>query len=173
MMGRFHKMTKETSTNRKGIISERMLGVTSLIIMGLCVPLLWVGIWQAKRHHQDCLKFLEFPILLVSTSLLIATLLGLVGAMYRYGVLVWAYMLLVLLLLVLLLAFTLFAWFVTRGGGGHIVLGASYEEYRLGDFTLWFQQQVSLSLSLYFSFSICYYIKYIVTIKVWDMIAWC
>ena len=161
MMGQYNKIT----TGRKGIISTTMLMVTSLIMMGLCVPLLWVGIWQAKRHHQDCLKFLEVPILLLGASLLIPTLLGLVGAKYRIGVFVCAYMLLVFLLLVLLLAFTLFAWFVTRGGGGHVVSGASYEEYRLGDFTLWFQQQVSLSLCL-FPFFVCYFIKYVVTIKV-------
>ncbi|MCO5599118.1 hypothetical protein L7F22_053218 [Adiantum nelumboides] len=102
-----------------------------------------MGFWLALRHHLNCIKFLEIPVLFIGLALVPVSLLGIVGVLKRKFFLVVAYLILVFLLLLLLLAFTLFAFIVTNNGGAHSVPGANFLEYNLGEYSGWLQDQVN------------------------------
>lgn len=123
--------------------STRILMSTTLLSMVLSLPIIIVGFWLAFRHHIDCFKFLEGPIIFIGLALFFISIVGMVGANRHKAFLMWTYMLSLFFLILLLFAFTLFAFFVISGGGGHRVRGATFQEYRLGDFSLWFQDQTT------------------------------
>lgn len=137
---------QQQSTHIISIRAQRatciLMGLDFLTML-LSLPIIVVGFWLAFRHHIDCLKFLEGPIIFIGVALFLVSLVGMVGIIRLKKILVWAYLGLLFLLILLLLCFTLFAFFVTSGGGGHRVRGAVFQEYRLGDFSQWFQDQTT------------------------------
>ncbi|KAI5079549.1 hypothetical protein GOP47_0005028 [Adiantum capillus-veneris] len=127
-------------------LPKRLLTVGAGVNIVLAIPIIAMGFWLALRHHLNCIKFLEIPVLFIGFALVVVSLLGIVGVLRQKLVLVWAYLVLIFLLLLLLFAFILFAFIVTSDGGAHSVPGATFLEYNLGEYSAWLQDQVTDSL---------------------------
>ncbi|KAI5072979.1 hypothetical protein GOP47_0013085 [Adiantum capillus-veneris] len=115
----------------------------NLATLLLSIPILVVGIWLAARHHADCLRFLQWPLIVIGIVMMVVSLIGLVGALRRRAFLLWVYICLLTLLILLLLAFTIFAFVVTRGSKGHRVWGANFKEYELNDYSHWMRHKMN------------------------------
>lgn len=132
------------STNEaKSIVARRILMGATFSTMILGIPLVVIGFWLALiKHHIVCFRFLEVPIISIGIALCVCGIVGMVGAYRSDALMLWIYMVLVFFLILLLFAFTVFTFFVVNGGGGHQVNKALFLEYRLNDYSLWFQGQV-------------------------------
>ncbi|MCO5570928.1 hypothetical protein L7F22_024658 [Adiantum nelumboides] len=122
--------------------SNLPLLLINLATLLLSIPILVMGIWFAAWHHADCLKFLQWPLIVTGIVMMVVSLIGLVGALTSRALLLWLYIVLLTLLILLLLAFTIFAFVVTRGSKGHRVWGANFKEYQLNDYSYWMQHKM-------------------------------
>ncbi|KAH7301300.1 hypothetical protein KP509_23G019300 [Ceratopteris richardii] len=136
----------ETSRRSAAGFWQRVVSVGACINIVLAIPIIVIGFWLASRHHHDCIKFLEIPILFIGFGLVLVSIFGFIWAKNCKADLVRLYLFAVLLLLLLLLAFTLFTFVVTHDSGGHAVPAATYLEYNLAEYSTWFQDQVKDSL---------------------------
>lgn len=131
--------------HRRVHVAPRVLVATSIINVLLSIALIAVGFWLALRHHINCIKFLEIPILFIGFALFVMSMVGILGVKKHRASLVGLYLVVVFFLLLLLLIFTLFAFLVTNGGDGHNVAAANFQEYSLGDYSQWLLDQVQNS----------------------------
>eukprot|EP00250_Pteridium_aquilinum_P005650 c15716_g1_i1 orf=72-911(+) len=122
--------------------AHRVLIGGSIINVMLSIALTVVGFWLAFRHHINCLKFLEIPLIFIGLALLLVSVVGLMVIHRHKLLLVAAYLVLLFFLLLLLLAFTVFAYLVTNASGGHAVPAANFQEYDLADYSQWLQNQI-------------------------------
>ncbi|KAJ7525390.1 hypothetical protein O6H91_17G048100 [Diphasiastrum complanatum] len=126
-------------------ISNQLTGIINFITLVLSLPIIGVGIWLATKHNTDCVRFLQWPVIIIGVFILVVSIAGFVGSCFRVAWLLWLYLLVMFLLIVLLLAFTVFAFIVTNKGAGHALAGKGYKEYRLGDYSTWLQRRVENS----------------------------
>ncbi|KAJ7518324.1 hypothetical protein O6H91_21G064100 [Diphasiastrum complanatum] len=122
-------------------ISNQLTGIIIFITLILSLPIIGVGIWLATKHNTDCVRFLQWPMIIIGVFILVVSLAGFVGSCFRVAWLLWLYLLVMFLLIVLLLAFTVFAFVVTNQGAGQ----KGYKEYRLGDYSTSLQRRVENS----------------------------
>ncbi|KAJ7522416.1 hypothetical protein O6H91_18G009500 [Diphasiastrum complanatum] len=122
--------------------SNYLIGVLNLATIGLSVPIIGGGIWLATKHDTDCVRFLQWPIIIIGVFLLIVSVAGFVGGCFGISCLLWIYLFVMFLLILSLLCFTVFAFVVTHDGAGHALAGKGFKEYRLGDYSTWLQNKV-------------------------------
>lgn len=121
-----------------------IIAIINFLTLLLSIPILVLAIWLALRSHHDCFPgFLHAPIAFLGAAIFFFSLIGFLAAKYHSLRTLAASMVLLFLIALLFLAFTLFIFFVTRGGGGHRVQGAAFKEYRLHDFSQWLTSRVT------------------------------
>lgn len=125
--------------------SNHMIAFLNFFTALLSVPILVTGIWLALKHSSGCLRFLQWPLILIGIFILLVSVAGLVGTSCRILCLLWIYLAVMFLLIVLLACFTVFAFMVTNKGAGEAVSGKGFHEYHLGNYSSWLQRQVSKS----------------------------
>ncbi|KAH7298162.1 hypothetical protein KP509_25G029800 [Ceratopteris richardii] len=109
----------------------------------IAIPLVVLGGWLLLvKYHETCFHFLEYPFIVIGTGLCIASAVGIVGAKKKERRLIGIYMISVFVLTVLLCSFFLFTGFVIQDGSPFSVKNATYREYRLQTYSLWFRSQV-------------------------------
>lgn len=109
----------------------------------VAVGVVGMGIWLGTRHNNDCDKFLTLPVLIIGGFVFLISLTGFVGALKDISILLWIYLIFMFFLLVGIASFTVFAFIITNNGAGHTVAGQRYKEYRLEDYSHWFQKQLN------------------------------
>ncbi|XP_057514263.1 tetraspanin-7-like [Actinidia eriantha] len=124
-------------------LSNNLIGILNFVTFLLSIPILWAGIWLSRQATTECERFLEKPVIVLGVFLMVASILGLVGACCRVSLLLWLYLLLMFLLILVLFCFTIFAFVVTNKGAGEVVSDKGYKEYRLGDYSDWLQKRVN------------------------------
>lgn len=124
-------------------VSNHLIGILNFLSALLSIPILGAGIWLATKHSTDCMRFLQWPVIIIGLFLLLVSLAGLVGSCCRITWLLWVYAAVMLLLIVLLLCFTVFAFVVTNKGAGDAVSGKGFKEFHLGDYSTWLQKEVN------------------------------
>nr|XP_018626051.1 tetraspanin-8-like [Nicotiana tomentosiformis] len=89
-----------------------------------------------------CQKVFQKPLLILGISLLVVSVLGLVGSCCRVTFFLWIYLFLLFLLIVGLLCFSVFAILVTNKNVSRALSGRGYMEAKFGDYSHWLQKYV-------------------------------
>jgi len=124
--------------------SNHLIGVLNFLTFLLSIPILGGGIWLSTRaNNTDCLKFLQWPLIIIGVSIMVVSLAGFAGACYRNTFLLWVYLFVMFFVIVALIGFIIFAYVVTDKGSGRQELGRSYLDYYLSDYSGWLERRVS------------------------------
>lgn len=124
-------------------LSNSVIGILNFLTFLFSIPILGGGLYLAGNMSTDCQRFLQWPLILMGAFIMVLSLSGFIGACYRVSWLLWFYLFLMLIVIFLLLFFTIFIFIVTSQGGGRAAPGRlEYNEYRLGDYSVWLQDRV-------------------------------
>ncbi|KAK8695531.1 hypothetical protein V6N13_000685 [Hibiscus sabdariffa] len=109
----------------------------------LSIVILGGGIWLSSRANStDCLKFLQWPLIVIGASIMVVSLAGFAGACYRNTFLMWLYLFVMFFVIAALIGFIIFAYAVTDKGSGRPVMNKGYLEYYLPDYSGWLRDRV-------------------------------
>ncbi|GJN36219.1 hypothetical protein PR202_gb25059 [Eleusine coracana subsp. coracana] len=118
----------------RGRGSTSVLGIINFITFLISIPILGGGIWLASRANStDCIRFLQWPIIVVGLALMVISLMGFAGACYRQTWLLRLYLFAMFFVVLALLFFIVFAFAVTDRGDGQVVMNRRFLEYQLSD----------------------------------------
>lgn len=120
------------------------LGIINFISFLISIPILGGGIWLASRANStDCIRFLQWPIIIVGLVLMVVSLMGFAGACYRQTWLLRLYLFAMFFIVLALLFFIVFAFAVTDRGDGQVVMNRRFLEYQLSDYSGWLRERVA------------------------------
>lgn len=120
-----------------------VLGIVNFITFLISIPILGGGIWLASRANStDCIRFLQWPIIIVGLVLMVISLMGFAGACYRQTWLLRLYLFAMFFVVLALLFFIVFAFAVTDRGDGQVVMNRRFLEYQLSDYNGWLHDRV-------------------------------
>ncbi|KAH7841691.1 hypothetical protein Vadar_033120 [Vaccinium darrowii] len=122
--------------------SNTVIGFLNLFTLLASIPIIGGGLWLA-RSSAACEAFLQTPLLVIGFVILIISLAGFIGACFRVPWALWFYLFFMLLLIGALMGLTVFGFVVTGGGGGDVVAGRVYKEYRLEKYSGWLRKRVA------------------------------
>lgn len=121
-----------------------VLGIINFITFLISIPILGGGIWLASRANStDCIRFLQWPIIVVGLVLMVVSLMGFAGACYRQTWLLRLYLFAMFFVVLALLFFVVFAFAVTDRGAGQVVMSRRFPEYQLSDYGGWLRDRVA------------------------------
>ncbi|KAF3453086.1 hypothetical protein FNV43_RR03520 [Rhamnella rubrinervis] len=123
--------------------SNHLIGFLNFMTFLLSVPILGGGIWLSSRaNNTDCLKFLQWPLIVIGVAIMVVSLAGFAGACYRNTFLMWLYLFAMFIIIAVLIGFIIFAYAVTDKGSGHPVPNRAYSDYYLEDYSGWLKDRV-------------------------------
>lgn len=123
--------------------SNKAIGLVNFITFLISIPILGGGIWlSTKANTTDCLKFLQWPIIIIAVSIMVISLMGFAGSCYRQTWLLQVYLFLMFIIIVALIGFIVFAFAVTDKGEGQVIVNRGFLEYKLSDYSGWLKQRV-------------------------------
>ncbi|KAJ4970216.1 hypothetical protein NE237_003315 [Protea cynaroides] len=123
--------------------SNSLIGLINFLTFLLSIAILGGGIWlSTKANNSDCLKFLQWPLIIIGVALMVVSLAGFVGACYRNTFLLWFYLLTMFFIIAAFLVFIVFAYVVTDKGSGRHVMNRNYLDYYLSDYSGWLKERV-------------------------------
>ncbi|MED6157256.1 hypothetical protein PIB30_021758 [Stylosanthes scabra] len=123
--------------------SNILIGVVNLLTLIISIPILLAGLTMQKQAATECDRWLDIPFIVVGAFLLIVSLAGLIGACCRSTCLLWLYLFVMFLFILSLFFFTVFAFVVTHKNVSEAISSKGIDEYRLGDYSKWFQRKVN------------------------------
>ncbi|KAJ4804959.1 Tetraspanin family protein [Rhynchospora pubera] len=124
--------------------SNSLIGAVNLITFLVSIPILGGGIWLASRANStDCIRFLQWPIIIIALAIMLVSLAGFAGACYRVSWLLRLYLFAMFFVVVALIFFIVFAYAVTDRGHGEVVMNRAFLEYQLQDYSGWLKDRVS------------------------------
>ena len=124
--------------------SNHLIGLLNFLTFLLSIPILGGGIWLSSRaNNTDCMKFLQWPLIIIGVAIMVISLAGFAGACYRNTFLMWFYLWAMFFIIAALIGFVIFAYAVTDKGSGRIVPNRSYSDYYLTDYSGWLEERVS------------------------------
>ncbi|XP_072976085.1 tetraspanin-3-like [Typha angustifolia] len=124
--------------------SNSLIGIANFITFLLSIPLLGGGIWLSSRANStECLRFLQWPVIILGISVMVISLMGFAGSCYRLTWLLRLYLFAMFFVIAALLFFVVFAFAVTDRGHGEVVMNRSFLEYQLSDYSGWLKRKVS------------------------------
>lgn len=125
--------------------SNGLIGFINFMTFLLSIPILGGGIWLSTKANQtDCLRFLQWPLIIIGASIMVVSLMGFAGSCYRISWLLWLYLFAMFFIIAALLGFIIFAFVVTsKGEGRPLVNQANYRDYYLSDYSGWLKDRVS------------------------------
>ncbi|AES88695.1 putative tetraspanin/Peripherin [Medicago truncatula] len=124
--------------------SNHLIGVLNFLTFLLSIPILGGGIWLSSRaNNTDCLKFLQWPLIIIGVSIMVVSLAGFAGACYRNTFLLRFYLVVMFFVIGVLIGFIIFAYVVTDKGSGRRVMNRGYLDYYLEDYSGWLEERVA------------------------------
>lgn len=124
--------------------SNHLIGFLNFLTFLLSIPILGGGIWLSTRaNNTDCLKFLQWPLIVIGVSIMSISLAGFAGACYRNTFLMRLYLFVMFIIIAALIGFIVFAYAVTDKGSGRQVLNRAYSDYSLQDYSGWLKDRVA------------------------------
>ncbi|KAJ8765959.1 hypothetical protein K2173_020475 [Erythroxylum novogranatense] len=121
--------------------SNALIGFLNLLTLLSSIPIIGAGLWMA-RNKTSCEGFLQTPLLVIGFVVLVVSLAGFIGACFRVSLALWLYLAVMLLLIAALMGLTVFGFVVTSQGGGQVVDGKVYKEYKLEDYSPWLRNRI-------------------------------
>ncbi|XP_050209844.1 tetraspanin-3-like [Mercurialis annua] len=123
--------------------TNHLIGLLNFITFLLSIPILGGGIWLSSRaNNTDCLKFLQWPLIVIGIAIMVVSLAGFAGACYRNTLLMWVYLFVMFFIIAALIGFIIFAYAVTDKGSGRQV-NRGYLDYYLQDYSGWLEERVA------------------------------
>lgn len=124
--------------------SNHLIGLMNFLTFLASIPILGGGIWLSSRANStDCMKFLQWPLIVIGVAIMVVSLAGFAGACYRNTFLMYLYLWAMFFIIAILIGFIIFAYAVTDKGSGRPVLDRAYSEYYLQDYTGWLEERVT------------------------------
>ncbi|KAL3336021.1 hypothetical protein AABB24_031980 [Solanum stoloniferum] len=124
--------------------SNHLIGLVNFLTFLASIPILGGGIWLSSRaNNTDCLKFLQWPLIVIGVSIMVVSLAGFAGACYRNTFLMYLYLWAMFFIIAALIGFVIFAYAVTDKGSGRPVMNRVYSEYHLQDYSGWLEERVA------------------------------
>ncbi|KAK9154132.1 hypothetical protein Sjap_001612 [Stephania japonica] len=124
-------------------LSNSLVGLINFLTFLLSIPILAGGIWlSSKANSTDCLRFLQWPLIIIGAAIMVVSLAGFAGACYRNTFLMWLYLFVMFFVIATLIGFVVFAYVVTDKGSGRAVLNRVYLDYYLEDYSGWLEERV-------------------------------
>ncbi|CAK9314435.1 unnamed protein product [Citrullus colocynthis] len=124
--------------------SNHLIGLLNFLTFVLSIPILAGGIWlSSKANSTECLRFLQWPLIIIGVAIMVVSLAGFAGACYRNTFLMWLYLFVMFFVIVALIVFIVFAYAVTDKGSGRTVPSRAYLDYYLQDYSGWLKDRVS------------------------------
>ncbi|PIN10705.1 Tetraspanin family integral membrane protein [Handroanthus impetiginosus] len=124
--------------------SNHLIGFLNFLTFLLSIPILGGGIWLSSRANTtDCMKFLQWPLIIIGASVMVVSLAGFAGACYRNTFLMYLYLWAMFFIIAALVGFVIFAYSVTEKGSGRAVMNRDYMEYSLQDYSGWLAERVA------------------------------
>ncbi|CAL9180355.1 unnamed protein product [Musa hybrid cultivar] len=124
--------------------STSLIGAVNFVTFLISIPVLGGGIWlSARANSTDCLRFLQWPLIIIGITIMVISLMGFAGACYRLSWLLRAYLFAMFVVVAALLGFIIFAFAVTDRGRGQVVLNRAFLEYQLVDYSGWLRDRVA------------------------------
>lgn len=124
--------------------SNHLIGLLNFLTFVLSIPILAGGIWlSSKANSTECLRFLQWPLIIIGVAIMVVSLAGFAGACYRNTFLMWLYLFVMFFVIVALIVFIVFAYAVTDKGSGRTVPSSAYLDYYLQDYSGWLKDRVS------------------------------
>ncbi|XP_059430268.1 tetraspanin-3-like [Corylus avellana] len=124
--------------------SNHLIGVLNFLTFLMSIPILGGGIWLSTRaNNTDCLKFLQWPLIIIGVAIMVVSLAGFAGACYRNTFLLWVYLFVMFFVIAALIGFIIFAYAVTDKGSGRSGLNRGYLDYYLQDYSGWLEKRVA------------------------------
>ncbi|XAR59788.1 hypothetical protein NMG60_11015758 [Bertholletia excelsa] len=124
--------------------SNHLIGLLNFLTFLLSIPILAGGIWLSSRANStDCMKFLQWPVIVIGASIMVISLAGFAGACYRNTFLMYLYLWVMFFVIATLIGFIIFAYAVTDKGDGRPVANRAYLEYHLQDYSGWLEERVA------------------------------
>ena len=124
--------------------SNQLIGLLNFLTFLLSVPILGGGIWLSSRAtNTDCLRFLQWPLIVIGITIMVISLAGFAGACYRNTFLMRLYLVVMFLVIAVLIGFIVFAYAVTDKGSGRVVPNRAYLDYYLQDYSGWLEERVA------------------------------
>ncbi|KAK9127256.1 hypothetical protein Syun_016053 [Stephania yunnanensis] len=124
-------------------LSNSLIGLINFLTFLLSIPILGGGIWlSSKANSTDCLRFLQWPIIVIGAAIMVVSLAGFAGACYRNTFLMWLYLFVMFFVIATLIGFVVFAYVVTDKGSGRAVPNRVYLDYYLEDYKGWLEERV-------------------------------
>jgi hypothetical protein len=124
--------------------SNNLIGLLNFTTFLLAIPILGGGIWLSSRaNNTDCIKFLQWPLIVIGVSILAVSLAGFAGSCYRNTFLMYLYLWAMFFIIAVLTGFVIFAYVVTDKGSGRVVSNRAYKDYYLEDYSGWLEERVA------------------------------
>ncbi|RWW29513.1 hypothetical protein GW17_00005968 [Ensete ventricosum] len=124
--------------------TNTLIGAVNFVTFLISIPILGGGIWlSAKANSTDCLRFLQWPLIIIGVAIMVISLMGFAGACYRLSWLLRLYLFAMFFVVTALLGFVVFAFAVTDRGQGQVVMNRAFLEYQLSDYSGWLKDRVS------------------------------
>ncbi|KAK6926842.1 Tetraspanin/Peripherin [Dillenia turbinata] len=124
--------------------SNHLIGLLNFLAFLLSIPIIGGGIWLSSRANStDCMKFLQWPLIIIGVSIMIVSLAGFAGACYRNTFLMWLYLFVMFFIIGALIGFIIFAYAVTFKGSGRALMNKAYLDYYLEDYSGWLEDRVA------------------------------
>ncbi|KAL5581183.1 hypothetical protein UlMin_013625 [Ulmus minor] len=124
--------------------SNHLIGFVNFFTFLLSVPILGGGIWLSSRaNNTDCLKFLQWPLIVIGITIMVVSLAGIAGACYRNTHLMWLYLFVMFFIIAALIGFIIFAYAVTDKGSGRPQVSRNYLDYYIQDYSGWLRDRVA------------------------------
>ncbi|KAJ0624833.1 putative tetraspanin/Peripherin [Helianthus annuus] len=124
--------------------TNHLIGMLNFLTFLLSIPILGGGIWLSTRaNNTDCMRFLQWPVIVIGVAIMIVSIAGFAGACYRNTLLMYLYLWVMFLIIVVLIGFVIFAYVVTDKGSGRSVPNRAYKDYYLPDYSGWLKDRVA------------------------------
>ncbi|XP_057956532.1 tetraspanin-3 [Malania oleifera] len=124
--------------------SNHLIGLVNFLTFLLAILILGGGIWLSSRaNNTDCMKFLQWPLIVIGAAMMVISLAGIAGACYRNTLLMSLYLWVMFFVIVALIGFVIFAYAVTDKGSGRSVPNRVYKDYYLEDYSGWLKDRVT------------------------------
>ncbi|CAH8357306.1 unnamed protein product [Eruca vesicaria subsp. sativa] len=119
-------------------VSNFVVGLANTLVMLVGASAIGYSIYMfVHQDVTDCESAIRAPLLTTGIILFVVSLLGVIGSCFEENVAMISYLIILIAGIVVLMIFSIFLFFMTNKGAGHVVSGRGYREYRTVDFSIW------------------------------------